>query len=486
MRAIVVRGSLLALAVCSTATERPASACGGCFIRAGTENSVVTDHRMAFSVSPQQTVLWDQIKYSGNPKAFSWVLPVRSGAILELSHDEWFAALDGLTAPVITGPVRNCSNSAAGGGGCGGVSKVSGFASASAAGAGGSGVEVISQSVVGPYDTVTVRSTDPHALETWLDVNGYAIPDSFRPTIAAYVGEGFDFIALRLQPGEGVQSMQPVRVVTQGADAALPLRMVAAGVGAQVGITLFVISEGRYEAQAPFFNAVVDDSQLVWRHKDSRSNFQELSQQLMQSNAGRTWLTEFAGLTSLQTSQLCRNAACGGNVTGGGGTVTYYGGQTLADVYLAQCRGKPGLQCPRASSFEAGDDASGDSSGDAACNPDPCADFDDLDVALVGLHPVDTWVTRMRADLLSSALVEGDLHIQASQPQTPVSNRHATDVFDDPTYSPCGTQGGCSASPAEASPFETWLAVGALGFVGVALVRRRRRFIPLTGPASRL
>jgi MYXO-CTERM domain-containing protein len=176
------------------------------------------------------------------------------------------------------------------------------------------------------------------------------------------------------------------------------------------------------------------------------------------------------------TSAGCTPLGCGANVNGSDGAVRYYGGQTLADVYLAQCRGKASLQCPPACSFEASvDDASSNSAADAACSADPCSVFDDLDVALVGIHPLDTWVTRMRANLPTSALAEGDLHIQASQPQTPVSNRHVTDVFDDPTYSPCGTKGGCSASAADASPLERWLAVGALGLMGAALVRRRRR-----------
>jgi MYXO-CTERM domain-containing protein len=221
---------------------------------------------------------------------------------------------------------------------------------------------------------------------------------------------------------------------------------------------------------------MVDDSQLIWRHADNRSNYQELSQKLMQGSGGHTWLTEFAGPESLLTSAGCMSLGCGVSVNRSDGAVTYYDGQTLADVYLAQCRGKAGLPCPPASSFEASvDDASSNSAADAACSADLCSGFDDLDVALVGMHPLDTWVTRMRANLPSSALAEGDLHIQASQPRTPVSNRHATDVFDDPTYSPCGTQGGCSATAADAGPFERWLGVGALGLVGAALVRRRRR-----------
>ena len=68
----------LAAAVCSSvALEREASACGGCFSPPTTENpTVVTDHRMILSISQDQSTLYDQIKYSGNPAAFAWVLPI--------------------------------------------------------------------------------------------------------------------------------------------------------------------------------------------------------------------------------------------------------------------------------------------------------------------------------------------------------------------------------------------------------------------------
>jgi hypothetical protein len=41
----------------------------------GGGSAVVTEHRMAVSLSPVQTVLWDQIKYSGTPSDFAWVCP---------------------------------------------------------------------------------------------------------------------------------------------------------------------------------------------------------------------------------------------------------------------------------------------------------------------------------------------------------------------------------------------------------------------------
>ena len=90
--------------------EREASACGGCFHEAPTpltpitESSVVSDHRMVFALAPQQTVLWDQIRYSGNPSEFAWVLPVRPGTTIELSRNEWIASLDATTQPRIIQP----------------------------------------------------------------------------------------------------------------------------------------------------------------------------------------------------------------------------------------------------------------------------------------------------------------------------------------------------------------------------------------------
>jgi hypothetical protein len=470
------------LAICAF-SARPAGACGGCF-SPPREVTVVTDHRMAFSVSTQQTVLWDQIKYSGNPSDFSWVLPVRSGTVLQASSDAWFAALDAVTAPTITGPSRPCNG---GGAGCGSANGSAAFGDGR-----GGGVQVVSQGVVGPYDTATLKASDPNALASWLGAHGYALPSTFQPTIAAYVTGGFDFIALRLQPGLGVQAMQPVRVVTQGADMTLPLRMVAAGVGAQVAITLYVVTEGRYEAAPPFANAAIDDSKLFWFHTQNRSNYEELSQSLMAANSGRTWITEYSGPVDLTPSG---QSTCGQS----GAPSYYYSGQSLADVYLSQC------PCPADAAFGPGPtlgvpaDASEDTSEDA---PDgiaeassstaeaaaessapplaPACTGDDVDVALVGLHPSSVWVTRLRANLPAGALAERDLAIQAAATQASVSNLHLASTYDDPSYSPCGNHdGGCAASASASRDPGLFIEGGVLSCVAIAAafrrVKRRRR-----------
>lgn len=260
---------------------------------------MVSEHHMVFSVSQTQTVLWDQIKYSGNPKEFAWVLPVHPGTTVELSHDEFIKALDAYTAPVVIPPTpppyvapKDSAFSCSGGGGCG-SSAVDDSAYAPAPG-GANPVSVVSDIVVGPYEVVTLHTTSGDSLDAWLAAHQFDVTPAIQPIIDAYVKEQFDFIAMRLIPGQGIQSMQPVRVITPGADATLPLRMVAAGVGASVSVVLYVIGEGRYHTQN-FHDETVDDSLLTWDATQAQSNYAQLADQAMTGGDSRGVLTEFAG-----------------------------------------------------------------------------------------------------------------------------------------------------------------------------------------------
>lgn len=500
--------------------ERTASACGGCFVPPTQyDRTVVTDHRMAFSISPHQTVLWDQIKYSGDPREFAWVLPVRPGARVELANDAFFAALDASTQPTVASPAYY-----GGGYGCALTGCSSSAAGDSASGGPGAGqVQIISQQVVGPYETVTLRATDPKALETWLVQHAYDIPDAIRPTIDAYVAEGFDFIALRLVPLCNERSMRPVRIVSPGADATLPLRMVAAGVGAKVGITLYVITEGRYHPQN-FPDAELDDTKLTWDRVQNRSNYEELSQAAMAANNGHSWLTEYSGKPDLSIYgssgyygngygyngnpglpeayySLCR-PSYGGGSTGGG-----KGGQpvpcTAADAgtqdsAATQDSGAP----PSDASSDAGVDAEAPdgaldgaatdaapaadaspttpdaSAPDASPYPPPpdyrpagCEAFDDLDTALTGLHGNDVWVTRLRATLPVDALKIGDLVLEPSPHQVAVSSQHQALHYSDETKQ----TGSCVSGPRRHQAFSAYALLATAALALGAIVRRRTR-----------
>jgi len=314
---------ILTLATCSVLRELPAEACGGCFHEPPNPNetpSVVTDYCMAFSVSKTQTTLWDQVRYAGDPTEFAWVLPVRAGTIVQVARDEFLTALENATAPTIAPPQIQCfyppSASSGGGGGlsCGSTDSAS-FVSVpgSAADAGVSyddgGVQIISQDVVGPYEAVILRSSQGQAITDWLQAHNFAIPSSITPVLSYYSNLSFDFVAIRLRPNLGVRAMQPIRVVSPGADATLPLRMVAAGVGQKVGIELFVLSEGRYEATT-FDNALIDPATVKWDSANQRSTYTSLFTSVTDAATKGVWVTEYAGKGAVVGLQTNYKSAC--------------------------------------------------------------------------------------------------------------------------------------------------------------------------------
>jgi hypothetical protein len=525
--------ALVAAEVLFALDAGPARACGGCFHEPSGPSqvvaTVVTDHRMAFSISPAQTVLWDQIVYSGNPSDFAWVLPVKPGARIELSQDAWIASLDASTQTVITGPTPVCGGVApteydgSGGGGCGfGSSSNSagstpeGFGSGSGSGGGPPPVTVVSQSVVGPYDAVTVRSSQGEALGGWLRTNGYEVPLTIQPTIDAFTAAGFDFIALKLAPGEGVQAMQPVRVVTPGADPSLPLRMVAAGVGAYVGVELYVLSEGRYHPQN-FPDVTVDFSKLTWDPIQNRSNYTELAQAALASGSGTGWLTESSQPAQLYNASgpnpalaTTYQSTCIGQPIFGGcaalGKVASppaageggAGGEAGSDATASPEAGSDVTASPEgggdgAASPEAGDDgATADAAGDGGGSPEAggcgmqTAACDDLSLAMTGITTGNLWVTRLRANLPVGALAN-DLVLEAAASQDTVTNLHTTSTYSDPSYQPCpsasgaspssrSSSGSCACRTVESRGIGYGHAIALLaGAVGIAFGLRRRR-----------
>jgi hypothetical protein len=283
----------LAAVIGSTyALEKDASACGGCF---GESTTVVTDHRMILSIAKDRSTLYDQIKYSGDPAAFAWVLPISGTVEVGLSADVVFQTLDQVTTTRVLPPPRNC---AAPSQSCPPVALEAGVYAPTGSG----DVTVTKREVVGPYETVQLKSTDANALETWLTTNGFVVPADVKPIIAQYVAEKFDFLALKLVPNKGVKDMRPVRVTTQGANTVLPLRMVAAGTGAVVGITLWIVGEGRYEPQN-FPSFIIGADELAWSWTENKSNFTTLRAQKTAAAGGRAWELESA------TTQDAQNLA---------------------------------------------------------------------------------------------------------------------------------------------------------------------------------
>jgi len=474
----------LAAAVCSSvALEREASACGGCFSPPTTENpTVVTDHRMILSISQDQSTLYDQIKYSGNPASFAWVLPIVGTVDVGLSADLVFQTLDGATTTSIVAPPLNCPAPPT----CNYRGSASDFGAESAgtsedAGAAPSPppVTITKQEQVGPYATVQLHSTDAGALEKWLSDNGFSIPADVQPVVDKYVAEHFDFLALKLLPGKGVTDMRPVRVTTKGAASVLPLRMVAAGTGATVGISLWVLGEGRYEPQN-FPSFVIPTADIAWDWGQSKSDYVDLRTAKAAAAAGRAWETESstALVRSYIESSIVRSYY--GGYPGGPQPTDGDGGVIDAQEASAQVDYLPVT----------------DDTGNVTKTAVQVRQ-EDVDTLFHGIPDATMRITRLRSDLAHAAL-DADLIMTASQDQSVLSNiRQLTKEIGQPQC-PIYSSDGCSqvgtaprdqaAARADGGGGESfscstssgnsggtlWLGAG-LGYLALSLVRARRR-----------
>jgi hypothetical protein len=361
----------LPLAAASLVTPRPAEACGGCFVPPRAV-SQVTGHRMVLSISKTQTTLYDQIAYSGEPESFAWVLPTVGKVEVGITSDLLFNALDQPSQVYVQPPPLNCGPA---------PGAVDSFGSGPGRGpsaTSGGGVTVIAQETVGPYETVQLAATDPKALNAWLGQHGYVIPKEIEPVVGAYVGAGFNFLAMKLVPGVGVSKMQPVRVTTAGASPILPLRMVAAGTGVTTLVTLFVMGEGRYEpANYPAFTITAD--KLVWNWDAAESNYTELRSVAYEASNGFAWLTEAS--MSFQPYFVSNQLEA---------AIDYGGGPAAA--------GYPDLT-PEDAKIQA---------------------QKDVDLLFAGIASGEARLTRLRGELSREALAT-DLVLQASDDQAEVS-----------------------------------------------------------------
>ena len=390
------------------ATSADARACGGDFGPPSTQTNVdlVSGHRMIFRVTPQATTLYDEISYMGSPQSFAWVLPIQGPVTVGLSSDIVFAALDSLTQTTLVSPpppfCGDCSCD------CGGTGSSSGSSSSGGGFGGGGGadaggVSIIGQQTVGPYQTVQLQSTDPNALTNWLTSNGYTINTDVQPVIAAYVKEGFDFLALKLAPNQGVSAMRPVRVTTPGAGLSLPLRMVAAGTGANVTVTLWVLGDGRYDTQS-FPSFVISPSDVTWN-----------------------WYDEFGGPggNDYATVQAAREASFNHAAW------QIESAMTMVPFEIEM----PILADPASQDYLpiSPSDAGGDAGGVSETADQVRQD----DLAMLFPTTTDVWVTRMRGDLARAALAN-DLVLQAAASQSEISNIYqVTNQVNVPACQPC-------------------------------------------------
>lgn len=271
---ISIYALLLAL-VCMLLTPLSAAACGGLFSAdAYTEQSA---ERLIFAVDPGQVTLYEQIRYTGSPDDFAWVLPVPAVPTVATAPASLFQDLDEQTAPLFSmAEAPSC------GGGAGAAPPQR-----------SSSVNVYSGGTVGPYSYNVIGSTNPQALTQWLTGHHYKIPAESQAEMQPYIAGHMLFLAMRLQGNAGVQDMTPVKITYASPQStiSIPLRMATPMGKEPLQVLVWIFASGRYVPQN-YQSVQLDYNQL------NSTNYPNLVNQAVSKVNGHGFVTEYAQPTS--------------------------------------------------------------------------------------------------------------------------------------------------------------------------------------------
>ena len=210
-------------ALLSAAT--PASACGGFFC--GNTPVDQQGEDILFSVDEVlgETTVHVKIQYAGPAEEFAWILPVPTEPSLGLSSESLFRELYWRTQPSFGLKYEEIGKCDMDGRNWDSSSDVA-FSTASSAGGTSppsDAVTVVSQSTVGPYETVVLQAETEDALLDWLSANSFQLPSTLDAALAPYVASGSYFVALKLRKDTDVGELQPLSLTYPGTGASIPI-----------------------------------------------------------------------------------------------------------------------------------------------------------------------------------------------------------------------------------------------------------------------
>ena len=114
-------------------------------------------------------------------------------------------------------------------------------------------VSILDRKLVGIFETTTITSRDPKALENWLRENGFAISTNAEPIIASYIKDGWVFVATKIRRDNAkpdTSTPHPLSFTFKTDKPVYPMRLTSLN-NQSLSVDLYVFSNAR--ATAPHF-----------------------------------------------------------------------------------------------------------------------------------------------------------------------------------------------------------------------------------------
>ena len=266
-------------------------ACGGLFCQ-----NVPVDQqaeRIIFTINNDNTIsAYVQINYTGSAPDFSWVVPVPSVPEVDVAEIESFDELSLLTAPIFIPPMMP---------GCAPIPMMAVADNVEMDDEGA--VDVLASGAIGPYFYDVITSPNSQAMISWLRDNDYRVESEMEPLITVYNEEGMVFLAMKLQPDEGAEDIQPVVMTYESTQPMIPIRLTAVAANPNMTVLTWIFAE---EQAVPvnYAHPVIYDEDIRGSFGSfDGTNYISLLDQTVDLYSGRAFVTEYAMPTSDLRSQ---------------------------------------------------------------------------------------------------------------------------------------------------------------------------------------
>lgn len=142
----------------------------------------------------------------------------------------------------------------------------------------GLGVTIEAEYTVGEYDIVILSAKESDGLETWLQSNGYKIPDGASAALQPYIKQGLKFfvakVNLKEQSKTGSKFLRPLQFAFESPKFMLPIRLgMINAKGAQDLLVYILTQKGRVEASNYQTIKLPSDMDIPVHIKDEFANF---------------------------------------------------------------------------------------------------------------------------------------------------------------------------------------------------------------------
>ena len=271
------------------ALSQPAAACGGFFCNTSDPIDQAAE-RIVFAHDEEagEVEAHVQIFFSGSAEEFAWVVPVPDVPELFPSSDDVFTLLDSVTKPqfrLVVDEVDECDDDR--------IWYDYDYAlSSSAPAPEAGGVNVVAEEKVGPYETVTLRARSTDELLTWLQDNGFDLPDALSPALDPYVAEESYFVAMRLANDKSSGDIQPIGMRYPSDSISIPIQLTSIAATPDMRVETYVLGDYRAVPES-YLHVQINEAAIDWF--GGAWNYEEVVTQAANEAGGHAFATDYAG-----------------------------------------------------------------------------------------------------------------------------------------------------------------------------------------------